>query len=226
METCSRHLLPVLAALALPLAAPAQSASPDAGAAASHCGVRTWAAQKPAVATPVPGRVSYLRLGLGRTEGAGVYYGCARLSLEYVTLVGRRWGAGGRLVGIAGAPWEGTQSQIPHQNYTAGYAEAEGFWYPFGNNQRVTLAVGAGGFAGYYRNNGYSSIGNYPDAPYLRYVLASHKSLHAGLLGSLNLEVGLGTTQRWRVGGKVLKETGLGGVTAFTSHSLTLARRF
>lgn len=226
METCYRPLLPVLAALSLPLAAPAQSASPDAGAAASHCGVLTWAAQKPAVATPVPGRVSYLRLGLGRTEGAGVYYGCARLSLEYVTLLGRRWGAGGRLVGIAGAPWAGTQRQLPNQNYRAGYAEAEGFWYPFGNHQRVTLAVGAGGFAGYYRNNGYSSFGNYPDAPYLRYVLASHEGLHAGLLGSLNLEVGLGTTQRWRVGGKVLKETGLGGVTAFTSHSLTLARRF
>ena len=226
METCYRQLLPVLAALALPLAATAQSASPAAGAAASHRCVLTWAAQKPSAAAPVPGRVSYFRLGVGRTEGAGVYYDCARLSLEYVTLAGRHWGAGGRLVGIAGAPWEGTQSQIPNQNYKAGYAEAEGFWYPFGNNQRVTVAVGAGGFAGYYRNNSYSSIGNYPDAPYLRYILASHEGMHAGLLGSLNLEVGLGTTQRWRVGGKVMKETGLGGVTTFTSHSLTLARRF
>ncbi|MBF9143498.1 hypothetical protein [Hymenobacter properus] len=90
----------------------------------------------------------------------------------------------------------------------------------------MLFAVGAGGFGGYYKHNGFSFFGNYPDAPYVRYSLASREGMHAGLLGSLNLEVGLGATQRWRVGGKVMKETGLGGVTSFTSHNLTLARRF
>ncbi|MDO7853136.1 hypothetical protein [Hymenobacter convexus] len=221
MQLSSRAFLSGLVALALPVAGHAQTTT---AAPASAALAETTAL--PAPAADAPSHPAFLRMGVGRTEAAGPTYHCLRVAVEYTRLLCRHWGASGRLVGIGGQPQEGMASQLPNQNYRAGYAEAEALWYPFGNARRVLFAVGAGGFAGYYQHNGYSFVGNYAEAPYLRYSLATWQGAHAGLLGSLNLEVGLGTTQRWRVGGKVMKETGLGGVTAFTSHSLTLARRF
>lgn len=126
---------------------------------------------------------------------------------------------------MAGAPTQGLESQVPHQNYRAGYAEAEGRWYPWGNQRRLTLALGAGGFAGYYRHNGYDYFQGVDDR-LVEYRLASEQGFHAGVLGSVNAEVGLGAAQRWRAGLQALKETGRGGVTSFTTYSLTLTRRF
>ena len=193
-------LLPLLFATALPGLAGAQALAPD-----------------------VP-RPAYLRVGVGRTEGAGTIYHSARAFVEYAPLLGRHWGWAGRLAGVAGAPTQGLESQVPHQNYRAGYAEAEGRWYPWGNHRRVTVALGAGGFAGYYRHNGYDYFQGV-NGRLVDYGLAAQQGFHAGLLGSVNAEVGLGAAQRWRAGLQILKQTGLGGVTAFTSHSLTLGYR-
>ena len=194
-------LLPLLLALALPKLAGAQALSPDAP------------------------RPAYLRVGVGLTETRGTTYPIARAFVEYAPLLGQHWGWAGRLVGVTGAPTHGLESQLPHQNYRAGYAQAEGRWYPWGNQRRLTVAFGAGGFVGYYRLNSYDYIRGLYDRV-VDYRLASAQGIHAGVLGSVNAEVGLGAAQRWRAGLQVLKETGRGGITSFNTYSLTLARRF
>ena len=151
-------------------------------------------------------------------------YGCARFFVEYEPMLGRHWGVAGRLVGVGGAPGQGLEKQAPNQNYKAGYAEAEALWYPLGNEHRLTFALGAGGFAGYYKHNSYSFLrGN--SGRLVEYELLAHQGFLAGGLASLNLEVGLGESQRWRLGLKSVMQSGYGGISSFTSHSLTLARR-
>lgn len=168
-------------------------------------------------------RPAYLRVGLGRTEAAPMYY-CARFSVEYQPLLGQHWGVAGRLAGVAGKPTQGLEGQAPNQNHKAGYVEAEALWYPFGNKRRVTFALGAGGFVGYYQYNTYAFLSGI-SGQLVDHELKSYSGSHAGVLGSLNVEVGLGNTQRWRLGIKSLAQSGQGGITSYKSHSLTLARR-
>jgi hypothetical protein len=176
-----------------------------------------------------PFQTAYLRLNVGTTFDALKYYRCARVAVEYAPMLTHHVGLAGRLAGVAGSPSAsnlyGTWiDQLPNQNYKAGYAEAEALYYPFGNQKRVRFAVGAGGFVGYYKKNSFS-FANVVDNQLVDYQLTSHQGVHAGYLGSLNLEVALGTEQRWLVGLKATLQKGVGGVTDVTGQSLTLARR-
>ena len=133
-------------------------------------------------------------------------------------------GCGGPAGRGGSAPTRGLEGQAPNQNYKAGYAEAEVLWYPFGNASRLIFALGAGGFAGYYQHNGYESLSSV-SGQLVDYKLRATQGILAGGIGSFNLEVGLGQAQHWRVGLKSLAQSGYGGITSFTSHSLILARR-
>ena len=173
--------------------------------------------------------MAYLRLGLGTTFDAQKYYRCARVWVEYAPMLTRRVGLAGRLAGVAGKPsasalYGSWIDQVPNQNYQAGYAEGEVLFYPFGNDKRVRFALGAGGFAGYYKKNDLDFV-NVVDNRVVDYRLASQQGIHAGYLGSLNLEVALGSEQHWLVGLKATLQKGVGGVTDVPSESLTLGRR-
>ena len=174
-------------------------------------------------------QAAYLRLNVGTTFDAQKYYRCARVAVEYAPMLTRHVGLAGRLAGVAGKPYSSNLygswiDQVPNQNYKAGYAEAEALYYPFGNQKRVRFAVGAGGFVGYYKKNAFSSA-NVVSNQVVDYQLTSYQGVHAGYLGSLNLEVALGTEQRWLVGLKATLQKGTGGVTDVPAQSLTLARR-
>ncbi|MFD1468016.1 hypothetical protein ACFQ48_07245 [Hymenobacter caeli] len=182
--------------------------------------------------TPAPARpfqVAYLRLGLGTTFDAAKFYRCTRLAVEYAPMLTRQVGLAGRLVGVAGkpaatglyGPWV---DQLPNQNYRASHAEGEVLFYPFGNAKRVRFAVGAGGFAGYYKKNDFDFV-NVVEGRVVDYRLASYQGFYGGYLGSINLDVALGQQQRWLVGLKIAQQKGTGGVTDVPSETLTLARR-
>ena len=135
----------------LPKAA-AQEAAPRAPARAANA------------SAPVrPFQVAYLRASLGVTSTLGWEYRCPRLAVEYAPMLTRHLGLAGRLVGVAGHPTASTSlygswiEQVPNQNYRAGFVEAEGLLYPFGNMRRVRFALGLGGYAGYYKLNAISS---------------------------------------------------------------------
>ena len=214
------------------LAAGLLAAGPVAGALA-QVEQATPQAQAPAAAPqPVPTRpfqVAYLRVGIGTTFDARKYYRCTRLAVEYAPMLTRQVGLAGRLVGVAGkpagsGPYGPWIDQLPNQNYKAGYAEGEVLFYPFGNEGRVRFAVGAGGFAGYYKKNDFDFV-SVVDNRVVDYLLASYQGFHGGYLGSLNLDVALGQQQRWLVGLKATLQKGVGGVTDLPAQSLTVRRR-
>lgn len=184
----------------------------------------TSSSQAPASAPVRPFQVAYLRLGLGTSHEISYNYRCARFFVEYSPLLTRRLGLAGRLVGIAGKPTSDFEKQLPKQNYKAAYVEEEVLFYPFGADKRVRFAVGAGGFAGYYKRNGFDYI-NVVSGKVTDYKLASEQGVHAGYLGSLSVEAGLGAQQRWQVGLKSTIQNGIGGITTMRTHSLTLGRR-
>lgn len=171
-----------------------------------------------------PFQPAYLRVGLGTTSDVSSYYPCARLSVEYAPLLTRRLGLASRLVGVAGKPTSELERQAPNQNYKAAYVEQEVLYYPFGHDQRVRFAVGAGGFAGYYKQNSFDFL-QATNGQLTDYGLRSYQGVHAGYLGSLQLEVALGQQQRWLLGLKSTIQNGTGGVTTLTTHSLTMGRR-
>ena len=113
---------------------------------------------------------------------------------------------------------------MPNQNYRAGFVEAEGLLYPFGNMRRVRFALGLGGYAGYYKLNAISSA-NVVAQQVVVYELATEQGGAVGYLGSLNVEVALGKQRRWLVGLKVTRQQGLGGITNRPGQSLTIARQ-
>ncbi|UPL47603.1 hypothetical protein [Hymenobacter sublimis] len=88
-------------------------------------------------------------------------------------------------------------------SYEAVNLEQEVYLYPFGNNKQVLFALGGGGYVGYSNRYG---------APATRIVdwnsgaqtltLDHEQGLHAGYMFSLNLDVSLGSTSQWLVGGK------------------------
>jgi len=175
----------------------------------------------PSVAAHKP---AYLRLSLGTTYDINGYYRCGRLAVEYAPTLTRHLGLAGRLVGVLGKPTDQLERQAPNQNYKAAYVEEEAIFYPFGTNKRLLFGVGAGGFAGYYKNNGFESL-SAVSGKLTQYKLASWEGVHAGYIFSLNLDVAIGAAQRWRVGLKSTIQNGIGGNTTSPSHSLTLARR-
>lgn len=188
----------------------------------AHAQTPVLAGKDPA---PRPFQTAYLRAGIGACYDVNKYYRCGRYSLEYAPMLSRKVGLATRVVGVRGAPSSGLETQVPHQNYQAGYFEQEVLYYPLGLGRRVRFAVGAGGFAGYYKKNGFEYI----QATAGRvdgYKLASWQGGHAGWLGSLNLEVGLGASQRWLAGLKVTTQSGASGISRTDSYNLTWGRRF
>lgn len=184
------------------------------------------ASEQTASAVPVtrPFQVAYLRVGLGTSYDINKYYRCARLSAEYAPMLNRRLGLSGRLVGVLGKPSDSFEKQVPNQNYKAAYVEQEVLFYPFGANKKVRFALGAGGFAGYYKKNGTSYI-SAVSGEVVDYGLATQQGVHAGYIGSLSLETALGQEQRWLVGVKSSIQNGIGGVSTLSTHGLTLGRR-
>ena len=177
---------------------------------------------------PRPFQVAYLRASLGVTSTLGWEYRCPRLAVEYAPMLTRHIGLAGRLVGVAGHPTAATPlygpwiEKIPNQNYRAGFLEAEGLVYPFGNTRRVRFALGAGGYAGYYQLNAISSA-NVVGQQVVAYELATQQGGAVGYLGSLNVEVALGKQRVWLVGLKATRQKGLAGITNLPGQSLTLA---
>jgi hypothetical protein len=188
-------------------------------------------AQPASTSTSVlPFQVAYLRASVGITSTLGWEYRCPRLAIEYAPILTRHLGLAGRLVGVAGHPTAATPlygrwiEQVPNQNYRAGFVEAEGLVYPFGNTRRVRFALGLGGYAGYYKLNAISSA-NVVDQQVVAYELATQQGGAVGYLGSLNVEVALGKQRRWLVGLKASRQKGLGGITNLPGQSLTIARQ-
>ena len=177
-----------------------------------------------------PFQVAYLRASLGVTSTLGWEYRCPRLAVEYAPMLTRHLGLAGRLVGVAGHPTASTPlygswiEQVPNQNYRAGFVEAEGLLYPFGNMRRVRFALGLGGYAGYYKLNAISSA-NVVAQQVVVYELATEQGGAVGYLGSLNVEVALGKQRRWLMGLKATRQKGIGGITNLPGQSLTIARQ-
>lgn len=171
-----------------------------------------------------PFQVAYLRVGFGTSYDIDKYYRCARLSAEYAPMLNRRLGLSGRLVGVLGKPSDSFEKQVPNQNYKAAYVEQEVLFYPFGADKKVRLALGAGGFAGYYKKNGTSYI-SAVSGKVVDYGLTTQQGVHAGYIGSLSLETTLGQEQSWAVGVKSTIQNGIGGVSTLKTHSLTVGRR-
>jgi hypothetical protein len=186
----------------------------------------------PSVVTdqPRPFQVAYLRASVGLAPTLGWHYQCPRVALEYAPMLTRHLGLAGRLAGVTGRPAASTPlygpwiKNIPNQNYRAGFLEAEGLLYPFGNTRRVRFALGVGGFVGYYQLNTFSSA-NIVDQQVVAYELTTHQGAAAGYLGSLNIEVALGKQRVWLLGLKATRQKGLGGITNLPGQSLTLARQ-
>ncbi len=184
---------------------------------------------RPQVATPFappaePFHVAYLRVGVGSTSDALNGYRCAHLSLEYAPMLTTHVGLASRMAGVVGKPSDCLEKQLPNQNYKAAYLEQEALFYPLGNNRRVQFAVGAGGFAGYYKKNSVdyteASEGHLTD-----YRLVSYQGVHAGYLGSLNLGVGLGSQQHWQVGFRAIVQNGVSTSATIFTHTLTVGHR-
>lgn len=175
--------------------------------------------------TTAAGRPAYLRLGLGTTYDIVGYYRCARVSLEYAPMLSRQIGLASRIVGVSGKPsHKELESQLPNQNYKAAYLEQEVVFYPFGNDKRVNVGVGAGGFAGYYHRNSFNNFQSV-SGKVTDYKLASQQGFHGGYMFLLNLDVVLGQRQQWRLGAKSTIQSGKNGNTTTPTHNLTLARR-
>jgi hypothetical protein len=187
--------------------------------------------QAASAAAPIrPFQIAYLRASLGVTSTLGWEYRCPRLAVEYAPMLTRHLGLAGRLVGVAGHPTASTPlygswiEQVPNQNYRAGFVEAEGLVYPFGNTRRIRFALGLGGYAGYYKLNAINSA-NVVAQQVVAYELATQQGGAVGYLGSLNVEVALGKQRRWLVGLKATRQKGLGGITNLPGQSLTIARQ-
>jgi hypothetical protein len=178
----------------------------------------------PAGETAATSKPTYLRLGLGTAYDIEGYYRCAKLSVEYAPMLTRKIGLASRVVGIGGKPTSGMETQLPNQNYKAGYLEQEVVFYPFGNSQRLNLGIGAGGFAGFYRLNGFNNF-TAESGKVTEYTLVRKQGFHGGYLLSLNLDVALGKEQRWRVGTKATLQNGALGNRRSSTYNLTLARR-
>lgn len=191
---------------------------------------RVSAEPSTAVAKPRPFQVAYLRASVGIGNTLGWEYRCPRIALEYAPLLTRHLGLAARVAGVAGQPAASTPlygtwiTDIPNQNYRAGFVEAEGLLYPLGNTRRVRFALGAGGFAGYYKLNSISSA-TLVDNKVVAYELATREGSRAGYLFSLNVEVALGKQRAWLLGLKATRQQGLGGITNLPGQSLTLARQ-
>ncbi|WP_324672101.1 hypothetical protein [Hymenobacter sp. GOD-10R] len=166
---------------------------------------------------------AYLRLGVGTTYEITGGYRCERLALEYAPTLTNHLGLASRVAFVFGKPTDKLERQVPNQNYKAGYIEQEAIFYPFGTDKKILFGLG-GGFLGYYKKNTYSSFsavaGTLKD-----YTLAAHDGFHGGYLLSLNLDMAVGTAQRWRIGLRSSIQNGTGGNTTSPTHSLTFARR-
>ncbi|WP_324672100.1 hypothetical protein [Hymenobacter sp. GOD-10R] len=136
-----------------------------------------------------------LRLGIGTTYDNEGQYRCTRITLELAPVVSKHLGTAIRLASVLGKPSSPLEKQVPNQNYKAAYLEQESIYYPLGTGKRMLLGIGAGGFVGYYKKNTYSYLKAMGGKLY-DYGLASRTGLHAGFLGSVSLDVALGTAQR------------------------------
>jgi hypothetical protein len=200
------------------------------GATSAYAQDRVAAAPSVAATQARPFQVAYLRASVGVNSTLGWEYNCPRVALEYAPILTRHLGLAGRIAGVAGQPAASTPlygtwiKDIPNQNYRAGFLEAEGLVYPFGNTRRVRFALGAGGFAGYYKLNSINSA-TIVDNKLTAYELDTRQGTSAGYLFSLNLEVALGKQQMWLLGLKATRQKGLGGITNLPGQSLTLARQ-
>ncbi|GAB2785087.1 hypothetical protein GCM10027175_24630 [Hymenobacter latericoloratus] len=182
-------------------------------------------AQEAAANPGSPARPAYLRLGLGSAYDIDGYYRSARLTLEYAPTLNRHLGLASRVVGVLGKPsGSSLEAQLPNQKYKAAYLEQEIIYYPLGTDKRVLFGVGAGGFAGYYRKNGFTYL-QATDGRVTDYQLNSRQGLHAGYLLTASLEVALGQQKRWLLGAKSTLRNGIEGNTTTSTHSLTLGRR-
>lgn len=163
--------------------------------------------------------------------------------LEYAPLLGRHLGSGTRLAFIGGSresfntiykpynpsdptTYSGNGITVPFaMSYEAVNLEQEVYLYPFGNDRQVLFAIGGGGYAGY--SNRYGA-----PATYINWTTGTetldldHKrGLHAGYMFSLNLDVALGSTQQWLVGGKSSFQNDTFG-NSLASLQLKVGRRF
>jgi hypothetical protein len=165
-----------------------------------------------------------LRLSLGATYDSEGSYRCTRVALEVAPMISRNLGTAIRLASVFGRPNSLLERQVPNQNYKAAYLEQESLLYPWGIDKRIRFGIGAGGFVGYYEKNTYSYLtavsGKLTD-----YRLASRKGMHAGLLGSLSLDIALDAAQRWHLGVRSAMENGIGSNKISPAHSFTIAHR-
>ncbi|OUJ73016.1 hypothetical protein BXP70_14300 [Hymenobacter crusticola] len=196
----------------------------SAGAATAQSSA-TYAKTAQALPTvePAPEPID-LRLSLGTTyDGEGAYR-CTRVALEFAPAISKNLGTVIRLASVVGRPNSLLERQAPNQNYKSAYLEQESVFYPFGIHKRIRLGIGVGGFVGYYEKNTYAYLkavaGKLTD-----YSLVSREGMHAGLVGSLNLDVAIDAAQRWHFGIKSAVENGIGSNRISPAHSLTVARR-
>jgi hypothetical protein len=140
-------------------------------------------------------------------------YGLLKAHLEYARPFLRHFGTGTRFA-LAGGNREnyvtvsnpqrpGTEVNVPYAlSYQTANLEQEVYLYPFGNDRQVLFFLGGGGYVGY--SNRYGAPQNRVNfATNERTLDLEHEAgWHAGYMFSLNLDVRLGSTQNWVVGGK------------------------
>ncbi|TGE06267.1 hypothetical protein [Hymenobacter fodinae] len=157
--------------------------------------------------------------------------------IEYAPVFGRHLGTGTRLAFIGGsresystvyAPnrYGGNGVTVPYaMSYQAVNLEQELYFYPFGNNKSVLFAVGGGGYAGYSNRYGAPATHLNWETGEESLDLDHEQGLHAGYMFSLNLDVALGATQQWLVGGKSAFQNDTYG-NSLATLQLKVGRRF
>ncbi|QJX49013.1 hypothetical protein HMJ29_19705 [Hymenobacter taeanensis] len=110
-------------------------------------------------------------------------------------------------------------------SYQAVNLEQEVYLYPFGNDKQVSFAIGGGGYVGYSSRYGAPATHIDWSTGAETLDLDHEYGLHAGYLFSLNLDVALGSTQRWLVGGKTSFQNDTFG-NSLASLQLKVGRRF
>jgi hypothetical protein len=158
--------------------------------------------------------------------------------LEYAPLLGRHLGSGTRLAFIGGSresfstvynpdTYGGDGVTVPFaMSYEAVNLEQEVYLYPFGNDKQVLFAVGGGGYVGYSNRYGAPATRMASWSTGVKTLDLDHeRGLHAGYMFSLNLDVALGSTQQWLVGGKSSFQNDTFG-NSLASLQLKVGRRF
>ncbi|WP_133272368.1 hypothetical protein [Hymenobacter radiodurans] len=111
------------------------------------------------------------------------------------------------------------------QSYQTANLEQEFYVYPFGNDQQARFFLGGGGYVGHSNRYGYPQ--NHIDfaTNETSLDLEHEKGFHAGYMFSLNLDLRLGQTQNWLIGGKTSFQNDTFG-NSLLALQIKVGRRF